>query len=294
MTRIADLLGIGPSFSFEFFPPRNDAEQATLVQTLRDLEPLAPSFVSVTYRGGRSSRQRTHDLVAGMLRTTSLTPMAHLTCSVHSRLELAEILLDLRRAGVENLLALGGDPPPDDEAVHAELHHAIELVELARAIGGFSIGVAAHPELHPRSGGDRAFDREQLVAKLALADFAVTQFFFRTDDYLGLVDDLAERGMHKPVLPGVMPITSVSGITRMAELSGTAVPPEVVRRIEAVSGDPVAVRATGVEIATELCQELLAAGVPGLHFYTLNRSTATREIYRRLGLGPSGAGDASR
>src|SRR5919197_4657434 len=141
MAKIVDLLAAGRTWSFEFFPPRTDAEQATLVRTLRELEPLEPSFVSVTYRGGRSSRQRTHDLVAGMLRTTTLTPMAHLTCVVHTRLELAEIIVDFRKAGIENVLALGGDPPPEDEAGTGELKHAIELVELARAIGGFSIGV---------------------------------------------------------------------------------------------------------------------------------------------------------
>src|SRR5579885_600993 len=145
MARISDLLASGPTYSFEFFPPKSDAEQATLVRTLRDLEPLAPSFVSVTYRGGRESRQRTHDLVAGILRTTTLTPMAHLICVAHSRLELAEILVSFRKAGVENLMALGGDPPTDPDAAEGELKHAIELVELARAIGGFSIGVAAHP-----------------------------------------------------------------------------------------------------------------------------------------------------
>ncbi len=284
MARIADLLMQGRTFSFEFFPPKTDAEQATLVRTLRELEPLEPSFVSVTYRGGRSSRQRTYDLVVGMLKTTSLTPMAHLTCVVHTRLELAEILVDFRKAGVENVLALGGDPPPEEEAGLGELKHAIELVELAQAIGGFSIGVAAHPELHPNSHGDRAFDRDHVAAKLRLADFAITQFFFRLSDYLGLVDDLVERGVDKPVLPGIMPITNLSSVKRMAQLSGTDVPPEVVARVEAVADDPESVRKVGIEMATELCQALLDAGAPGLHFYTLNRSTATREIYANLGL----------
>lgn len=287
MARIADLLMQGRTFSFEFFPPKNDAEQATLVRTLRELEPLDPSFVSVTYRGGRSSRQRTHDLVVGMLRTTNLTPMAHLTCVVHSRLELAEILVDFRKAGVENVLALGGDPPPEDEAGTGELKHAIELVELARAIGGFSIGVAAHPELHPNSNGDRAADRDQLAAKLELADFAITQFFFRLSDYTGLMEDLAERGLDKPVLPGIMPITNLSSVRRMAQLSGCDVPPEVVARLETVADDAESVRRMGVDMATELCQDLLDAGAPGLHFYTLNRSTATREIYAKLGLTPA-------
>ncbi len=288
MTRIAELLEQGTTFSFEFFPPKNDAEQATLVRTLRDLEPLRPAFVSVTYRGGRVSRQRTHDLVAGMIQTTSLNPMAHLTCVVHSRLELAEILVELRKAGVDNVLALGGDPPPDvQESGHAELTHAIELVELARAIGGFSVGVAAHPELHPNSHGDRDFDRSHLVAKMELADFAITQFFFRTSDYLTLVDDLAGRGMDKPVIAGIMPITSLSSVQRMAQLSGCEVPSEVVAKVEAVADDPEDVRRVGVELATELCRDLLDNGVPGLHFYTLNRSTATREIYANLGLVPT-------
>ena len=284
MARIADLLMQGRTFSFEFFPPKTDVEQATLVRTLRELEPLDPSFVSVTYRGGRESRHRTHDLVVGMLRTPTLTPMAHLTCVVHTRLELAEILVEYGKAGVQNVLALGGDPPPDSEAGTGELKHAIELVELARAIGGFSIGVAAHPELHPNSHGDRAFDRDHLAAKLALADFAITQFFFRLDDYLGLVADLADRGIDKPVLPGIMPITNLKSVRRMAQLSGCDVPPEVVGRLEAAGDDPEDVRRTGVEMATELCQQLLDAGAPGLHFYTLNRSTATREIYESLGL----------
>src|SRR5438874_345744 len=283
MVKISDLLAAGRTFSFEFFPPRTDDEQARLVKTLRDLEPLEPSFVSVTYRGGRSSRERTRDLVAGMLKTTSLTPMAHLTCVVHSRLELAEILIELRRAGVENVLALGGDPPPAEEEGIAELLYAVELVELARAIGGFSVGVAAHPEVHPRSE-DRTADRRHVADKLRLADFAITQFFFRIDDYLQMMDELSARGVDKPVIPGIMPITNVKSIARMAELSGAAVPPEVVARFDGVE-DRDEMRRIGVDIATELCQALLDKGAPGLHFYTLNQSTATREIYGQLGLG---------
>jgi methylenetetrahydrofolate reductase (NADPH) len=284
MARIADLLAAGRTFSFEFFPPKNDAEQATLVKALRELEPLEPSFVSVTYRGGAESRQRTHDLVVGMLKTTTITPMAHLTCVAHSRLELAEILVAYRKAGVENVLALGGDPPEDPTLGPGELAYATELVDLAHAIGGFSVGVAAHPELHPRSNGNREADRRHLAAKLAVADFAITQFFFRLEDYLGLIDDLAALGLDKPVLPGIMPITNLRSITRMAEMSGAAVPPEVVARLEAAGEDPEDVRRAGVDLATELCQQLLDEGAPGLHFYTLNRSTATREIYANLGL----------
>ncbi|HEY2303570.1 MAG TPA: methylenetetrahydrofolate reductase, partial [Acidimicrobiales bacterium] len=245
------------------------------------LQPLRPSFVSVTYRGGPSSRRRTHDLVAAMLRTTTLTPMAHLICVAHSRLELAEILVDLRKAEVENLMALGGDPPTDPSAAEGELEHAIELVELARAIGGFSIGVAAHPSGHPRSPG-MAFDRDHLAAKLRLADFGITQFFFSVEDYLRLLDDLAARSVDQPVVPGIMPVTALSSIPRMAQM-GAAVPPAMVARLEG-AGDAESVRRAGIELATELCEKLLAEGAPGLHFYTLNRSLATREIYASLGL----------
>jgi methylenetetrahydrofolate reductase (NADPH) len=284
MTRIADLLEKGKTFSFEFFPPKNDAEQATLVTTLSELEPLGPSFVSVTYRGGAESRKRTVDLVTGMLRTTNLVPMAHLICVAHTRLELAEILVELRRSGIENLMALGGDPPTDPDATVGEMAHASELVELARAIGGFSIGVAAQPKCHPLSP-DRATDRDHLAAKLALADFAVTQFFFEAAEYTSLVADLADRDVTKPVLPGIMPIERLSSVPGMARM-GAAVPGWMVERLEAADtrGGPEAVRREGISCATELCEQLLEAGVPGLHFYTLNRSKATREIYSALGL----------
>ena len=283
MTLIRDLLAAGRTFSFEFFPPKTDAEQATLVKALRELEELEPSFVSVTYRGGRSSRERTHALVAGLAKTTSLTPMAHLICVAHTRLELAEILLEFRKAGVDNVLALGGDAPTDADSIEGELRFAEELVDLARAIGGFSIGVAAHPEVHPRSPSREA-DRDRLAAKLEKADFAITQFFFRAADYAGLVDDLAARGVTKPVIAGIMPITNLKSIKRMAEMSGAAIPEEVVGRLTRYEGDDAAVRAEGVAVATELCAELIDLGVPGIQFYTLNKSTATREIYKNLGL----------
>ncbi len=288
MAKIADLLAQGRTFSFEFFPPKSDAEQATLVKALYELQPLKPSFVSVTYRGGRSSRERTHDLVAGMLKTTSLTPMAHLICVAHTRLELAEIMVNFRKAGIENLMALGGDPPTDAGATEGELRHAIELVELARAIGGFSIGVAAHPIGHPRSP-DLDTDRDHLCAKLTLADFAVTQFFFEFEHYLALVEQVSSRGIDKPILPGIMPVTTVASIPRMAQM-GAAVPPDLVDRLESAArrasegGRDEAVRQAGIEAATELCEKLLAEGAPGLHFYTLNRSQATRQIYASLGL----------
>lgn len=295
MTQITELLAKGPTYSFEFFPPKSDSEHATLATTLRDLQPLDPSFVSVTYRGGAESRQRTLDLVSAMLHTTSLVPMAHLICVAHSRLELADILVTLRKSGIENLMALGGDPPQDQGGTtsESELAHAVELVELARAVGGFSIGVAAHPSGHPASKSLKQ-DRDYLAEKLDKADFAITQFFFEISEYESLRQDLLKRGVVKPILPGIMPITSLASIPRMAAM-GSAVPDWLVERLNAAKeraeraqGNPQeAVREVGVQIATELCQALLESGAPGLHFYTLNRSSATREIYSALGLGPS-------
>jgi methylenetetrahydrofolate reductase (NADPH) len=219
-----------------------------------------------------------------MLRTTTLVPMAHLICVAHTRLELAEILVAYRSAGIENLMALGGDPPVDPEDGPGELHHAAELVELARAIGGFSIGVAAQPAGHPLST-DLATDRAHLAAKLVLADFGVTQFFFEASEYASLMADLTGRGVDRPVLPGILPVTSLSSVPRMATM-GAAVPGWMVERLERADtdGGREGVRREGVLIATELCDRLLDFGVPGLHFYTFNQASATREIYAALGL----------
>jgi methylenetetrahydrofolate reductase (NADPH) len=287
VTRIADLLAAGQTYSFEFFPPKNDAELATLAKTISELQPLSPSFVSVTYRGGAASRQRTFDLVSGMLHTTSLNPMAHLICVAHTRLELADILVSLRKAGVENLMALGGDPPADPDAEPGELAYALELVDLARAIGGFSVGVAAHPAGHPRSTSTRS-DRDFLAAKLELADFGVTQFFFEASEYEGLMADLEARRVHTPVLPGILPVTSLGTMGRLGAM-GAAAPEWMQARLRAAheAGGTDAVRREGVQLATELCADLLKLGVPGLHFYTFNTSSATREIYAALGLGPT-------
>ncbi len=287
MARVSDLLAAGRTCSFEFFPPKTDGAQLSLGRTIAELEPLAPSFVSVTYGAGGSSRTRTREVVTWVRKETSITPMAHLTCQGHTRAEIAEILADYRAAGIENILALGGDLPAD-LADHApsDYTYASDLIE---DIAGdeFSIGVAAHPEVHPRSA-DRATDRRLLAAKLAAADFAITQFFFEAEHYLRLVDELAALGVDKPVVPGIMPVTNAGQVRRMAELSGAAVPDWLVARLEGVD-DPDAVRRIGVDIATELCAELLERGAPGLHLYTLNRSTASREIYANLGLGASRA-----
>ena len=282
MARITDLLAAGRTFSFEFFPPKDSEEQAVLTRTISELQPLKPSFVSVTYRGGRVSRERTTRVVIDLLRTTELTPMPHLTCVAHPRFELGEIIGGFRAAGLENLLALGGDPLPAEES-YKELEYASQLVELGRWLGFESIGVAAHPAGHPRSP-DLKSDREHLAFKMNEADFAITQFFFKLEEYERLRDEMAALGVRKPIIAGIMPITSLVSVQRMAQLSGYAVPDDIVRRIEAGGDDRAEIRKRGIEVATELCRELLDAGVPGLHFYTLNFSKATREIYDNLGL----------
>ena len=282
MARITDLLAAGRTFSFEFFPPKDSEEQAVLTRTISELQPLKPSFVSVTYRGGRVSRERTTRVVIDLLRTTALTPMPHLTCVAHPRFELGEIIGGFRAAGLENLLALGGDPLPAEES-YKELEYASQLVELGRWLGFESIGVAAHPAGHPRSP-DLKSDREHLAFKMNEADFAITQFFFKLEEYERLRDEMAALGIRKPIIAGIMPITSLVSVQRMAQLSGYAVPDDIVRRIEAGGDDRAEIRKRGIEVATELCRELLDAGVPGLHFYTLNFSKATREIYDNLGL----------
>jgi methylenetetrahydrofolate reductase (NADPH) len=261
-----------------------EAEQ-NLWATIKRLEPLAPSFVSVTYGAGGTTRERTHDLVVTINGTTTMTAMAHLTCAAHTRAELVEVVTRYRDAGVENVLALGGDPPKDLDLPPGELHHSIELVELIREIGDFAVGVAAHPEPHPRSPS-LASDRAHTAEKLALADFAITQFFFDAAHYFDLVDSLRALGVDKPVIAGIMPATSLASIQRMTQLQGSEFPEWLSRKLHAVGDDPQAVRKVGIEEATKLCRELLAGGVPGLHFYTLNRSTATREIYEQLGLVP--------
>ena len=210
--------------------------------------------------------------------------MAHLICVAHSRGELTEILEQYRDASIDNLMALGGDPPTEPDAKVGELQYALELVELARSVGDFSIGVAAHPAGHPRSETLNS-DRDRLARKLEAADFGVTQFFFSIEEYRSLVNDIADRGVTKPILPGIMPVTSLSSVPRMATM-GAPVPAWAIERLESAesTGGADAVREEGIALATELCAALLEEGAPGLHFYTLNRSKATREIALALGL----------
>jgi methylenetetrahydrofolate reductase (NADPH) len=286
--KIHEILRAGPSFSFEFFPPRDEKMEAVLARTLGELEPLQPSYVSVTYGAGGSTRERTHDLVVGINRDTTMIAMAHLTCAAHTRAELTDIIARYRDAGVDNILALGGDLPKELDLPAGELRYAYELVQLIREVGDFSIGVAAHPEPNPRSES-RESDRFHTAEKLRGADFAITQFFFDPAHYFELVDSLHALGVDKPVIAGIMPATSLGSIKRMAELQGSEFPGWLADKLLAVGDDPAAVRRVGIDEATKLCAALLEGGAPGLHFYTLNRSTATREIYENLGLGPAPA-----
>jgi len=286
---IRELLAAGDrSFSFEFFPPKDDAGEAVLWQALRELEPLHPTFVSVTYGAGGSTRDRTVRITGEIAAQSTLTPVGHLTCVDSSVAELRAVVGGYADAGVRNVLALRGDPsggvgqswrPAADG-----LDHADDLVRLLRSLGEFSVGVAAFPDGHPESV-DRDADALTLARKAdAGADFAITQFFFEAGSYLDLVDRAARHGVRIPIVPGIMPVTNVRQITRFAQLSGTPLPADLAARLWAVEDDPAAVRQVGVEIAVELCHQLLDEGAPGLHFYTLNKSTATREIYAALGL----------
>lgn len=283
MARIADLLAAGRTFSFEFSPPKSAAASMSLGRTIAELEPLGPSFVSVTYGAGGSTREHTRDTVLWVQRETNVPPMAHLTCVGHTRAEIEDIIATYVEAGIVNVLALAGDAPKDPaDARPSDYTYATDLIEHLREISDLSIGVAAHPEGHPRSS-DLATDRRFLAEKLRVSDFATTQFFFDIEHYISLVNDLADLGVTKPVVPGIMPVTNIGQVERMAELSGAAFPSWLRERLES-GKTPEDVRRIGVEAATELCAALLEAGAPGLHFYTMNKSTATRDIYTQLGL----------
>ncbi|MGH9210640.1 MAG: methylenetetrahydrofolate reductase [Acidimicrobiales bacterium] len=284
MTRIADLLSAGPTLSFEFFPPKTDEAERQLEKTIHELAPLQPSFVSVTYGALGSTRDRTKDIVVQVNREQQFPCMAHLTCVGHTRDEIVALLDEYQQAGVGNILALAGDPPADGSDPGGDFSYALELVELVRSHpAGFSIGVAAQPELHPRST-DRASDRRHFAAKLEAADFAITNFFFLVDDYLQLVDEVAEAGSGKPILPGIMPAISVAGLERMAAMNGTTIPPDLLARYRAADGDTDEVRRVAVESSIELGQALVDAGAPGLHLYALNRSASVLRIVDDLGL----------
>lgn len=285
-----DIAAPGASFSFEFFPPKSDAGERTLWTAIRELEPLRPTFVSVTYGAGGTTRDRTVRITERIATETTLRPVGHLTCVGQSRDDLRTVLGQYAAAGVRNILALRGDPvggPGAPWTPHpGGLDHGDELVALVAGLGTFCVGAAAYPKGH-REARSLEADADVVVAKArAGAEFAVTDFFFLAEDYLGLVERVRARGCDLPIVPGIMPITNLAQITRMAELSGHPVPASVVTRLEPWADDPEALRAEGTEIATELCDTLLAEGAPGLHFYTLNRSRATRQIYENLAPAP--------
>ena len=287
--RIGDLLASdNRSFSFEFFPPKDEAGEEVLWRSISDLESLRPTFVSVTYGAGGTTRDRTIAITGRIARETSLLPMAHLTCVGHTTGELTRILESLTESGVRNVLALRGDPAggPGTEWVPTPggIDYASELVAFIRETGDHSVGVAAFPEGH-RDALSAEDDVAVLKAKQdAGAEFAVTEMVLRASDYFGLVERARAAGVEFPIIPGIMPILNISSMSRMVELSGRDMPSEVLARIEPLSDDPAAVRAEGMTIATELCDALLDGDAPGLHFYTLNRSKATREIFTALSL----------
>ncbi len=283
MTRIADLLAKGTSWSFEFFPPKTPEGLVAFDSAITGLSSLEPSFVSVTYGALGATRDTTRDLVIRVNEEQSFPAMPHLTCVGHTRAELVELLESYRTGGVENILALAGDPPADGSDPGGDFVYATELIDLIREVGDFSVGVAAFPEIHPRSP-DRATDRRFLADKLAQADFAVSQFFFQADHYRQLVEELAALGCDTPVIPGVMPFVNVAGTRRMAAMNGSEIPTALQEQLDSVDGDPEATRRLGVQVASSLVADLLEIGVPGVHLYALNRADSIQEIYDALGL----------
>jgi methylenetetrahydrofolate reductase (NADPH) len=275
------------TYSFEFFPPKDVEGEARLWAAMSQLESIAPDFISVTYGAGGSTRDRTIRITSEITARTHIPTVAHLTCVGSTRAELIEILGKYQSAGIKSILALRGDPTGGPRApwisTPGGFTHADELVTLAAEFGGFTIGVAAFPDGHPASDGDFEKDLQVLLEKERRgATFATTQFFFEAQKWIQLVDSLEKHGSKLTVIPGIIPITNVAQMKRMAELSGTPIPQELTDAVESVANNPEEVRKIGVEFATQFCRELIDAGAPGLHFYTMNTSTATREIFEQI------------
>jgi methylenetetrahydrofolate reductase (NADPH) len=294
---ITDIMqGNSPTFSFEFFPPKTPEAADTLYRTIRDLEAYMPDFVSVTYGAGGSTRELTHDLVERIQHSTKLDPIPHLTCICHNEQEIEAILLRYGRSGIANIFALGGDRPagmPEDKSRNA-FPHAIDLVKFVRRFNdsgvhpdrrGFGIGVAGFPEGHPATP-NRLVEMDYFKAKVdAGADYIITQLFFDNHDFLDFRERCALAGIHMPIIAGIMPITSIAGLKRMAELAGGArFPAKLLRALQPCQDDPEMVRRVGIQYALDQCHGLLENDVAGIHFYTLNRSDATRVIFDSLGI----------
>ncbi len=286
--KIGQLLGSGLfSISFEFFPPKDEKGERQLFETIRKLEKLNPTFVSVTYGAGGSTRDRTRRIVKRIHEETELTVMAHLTCIAHTKEELLDILRDYRNIGIENILALRGDVPrdrPDWRPPEGACRYAVELVELIRSSFGdyFSVGVAAYPEGHPESPNlewEVKFFKRKVEAG---ADFAITQMFFVNEYYYRFVELCQKAGVEIPIIPGIMPITNFRQIKKFASLCGATIPSSLVEKMERVEDRPEEVKKIGIEFAIKQCLDLIEHGVPGLHFYTLNKSDATLRIYEAI------------
>jgi methylenetetrahydrofolate reductase (NADPH) len=286
MAKIRDLLAEGRTTSYEFFPPKTPVGVENLRQTVEELAPTGPSFMSVTYgAGGFATKDLTADIVIELDQTHDFPVMAHLTCVGHTNDQVKQVLDQYAEAGVENILALAGDPPADGSDPGGDFEHACELIELIKGHGAdFSVGVAAQPELHPRSP-DAESDRRFLAEKLELADFGITNFFFDPNHHLLMVEELADLGCETPVLPGLMLFRNLGGLVRMSSMNQSALPsPDAMERLEAAGDDEEAIVDIAVELTTIMAERLLAAGVPGIHLFTLNRSDAALRVIQELDL----------
>lgn len=280
VARIHELLGDGPTVSFEFFPPKTPEGEAQLSQCLEELDVVRPTFVSVTYGAGGTTRDRTRDLVIEIDRDHDYPAMPHLTCMGHTRADLVVLLDEYEAAGIDNILALAGDPPADGSPAGGDFTYAEQLIELVRERGDFSVAAAAFPEGHPRSPS-REEDVVHLARKLSAADFGITQFFFDADDYLRMRDDLAAAGCDTPVLPGIMPLLNPEVIRRFAAMNGASFPEDLAAAV--IEAGPAGLE-VAVDAAAKLSARLLAEGAPGLHLYCLNRSAAALGILEAVGL----------